>query len=138
MAQGISIGELSRRTGVAASTLRYYEGVGILQAPLRQGGKRRYGRRAVEQVEAVKTAKALGFSLEEIRTLVAGLDQDHGSIAEWAPMARRKIEELDQRIEAAKRMKDYLERSVDCRARTADECRCPAYNVLALGLRRRG
>ncbi|MBA1149187.1 MerR family transcriptional regulator [Ectothiorhodospiraceae bacterium WFHF3C12] len=137
MAQGISIGELSRRTGVSASTLRYYESLGILQAPLRQGGKRRYGPRSVEQVEAVKTAKQLGFSLPEIRTLVAGLSGAHGSITGWRPMAQRKIEELEQRIEAAQKMKHYLERSVDCDARTADECGCPAYSVLALGLRRR-
>lgn len=134
MAREMSIGELARRTGVTASTLRYYESLGILEAPPRRGGKRRYPAASVERVEAVKTARDLGFSLEETRVLVQALARGHGTIEDWGPMARRKIDELDARIAAAQRMKRYLQASVDCAARTPSECDCPAYPLIALGL----
>ncbi|HEX2211710.1 MAG TPA: MerR family transcriptional regulator, partial [Longimicrobium sp.] len=64
----LSIGEVARRTGVAASALRYWEDAGLLPAPRRVGGRRRYDADAVRRVEVLRSAQQAGFTLAEIRT----------------------------------------------------------------------
>ena len=68
----MTIGELSRTTGVPASTIRYYERIGILPAPKRTSGKRLYSLDAVDRMSVVKLAQACGFRLDEMRLLVSG------------------------------------------------------------------
>ena len=67
----IAIGELARRTGLASSALRYYERVGLLSPAGRAGGRRHYGASSAERVALIQLCQDAGFTLREIRALVA-------------------------------------------------------------------
>jgi MerR family transcriptional regulator, redox-sensitive transcriptional activator SoxR len=68
----MTIGELSLRTGITSSTLRYWEQVKVLPKPLRVGGQRRYSSEAIDLVQVLQLAEACGFSLSEVRRLQHG------------------------------------------------------------------
>ncbi len=67
---GIAIGELSRRTTCNVETIRYYERIGLLPSPDRQGRYRRYDARDVRRLTFVRRARELGFTLDEVRALL--------------------------------------------------------------------
>jgi DNA-binding transcriptional MerR regulator len=72
MSEGLSIGELAARTGVPPSTLRYYDRIGLVRAPHRSGGQRRYPPKSVRRVQAILLCQRSGFSLDEISKLLDG------------------------------------------------------------------
>ena len=71
MATTLTIGELARQADVAATTLRYYERIGLLQSPARIGGQRRYDDSILARLEVIRLCKAAGFALDEIQLLFA-------------------------------------------------------------------
>lgn len=83
MAFDFSIGEVARRTGVRPSALRYYEEAGILPAPARVGGRRRYDADVIRRVDLLRFAQQAGFTLDEIKTLFHGFSchADEGGTA---------------------------------------------------------
>lgn len=84
----LSIGELSRRTGVHIETIRYYEKIGMLPKPRRTGGGRRaYGPDQTRLLAFIRRARELGFSLDEIRALLAIEQSNDGSCAEVRSIA---------------------------------------------------
>ena len=96
----VSIGELSRRTGVKVPTIRYYEEVGLMPAPPRTAGKqRRYGPAEVDRLNFIRHARELGFEVGAIRELLAMSAQPDRSCAEVDQIARRHLSEVDRRIE---------------------------------------
>ncbi len=66
----LSIGEVARQTGVRTSALRYYESLGLLPVPSRESGQRRYAPDVIKQVRFIQAAQEVGFSLEEMKTLL--------------------------------------------------------------------
>lgn len=68
--EGIPIGELSRRTGSKVETIRYYERIGLLPPPARHGRYRRYDVADLRRLAFVRRARELGFTLDEVRTLL--------------------------------------------------------------------
>jgi DNA-binding transcriptional MerR regulator len=107
----LPIGELARRAGTAPSALRYYERIGLLPPAERAGGKRRYVPASAERVALVRLYQDAGFTLNEIRQLVAADGRPRQS---WTPLAERKIAELDARIAEAQRAKALLEHALNC------------------------
>src|SRR2546425_11980165 len=74
MDQTLSIGQVARTTGVAATTIRYYEAIGVLPMPSRAAsGFRRYDQPGVERLRFVRRARALGLPLQELKTLVSSV-----------------------------------------------------------------
>src|SRR5215213_1133505 len=110
----VSIGELSRRTGVKVPTIRYYEQVGLMPAPPRTPGKqRRYGPAEVDRLNFIRHARELGFEVEAIRELLAMSAQPDRSCAE-----------VDQRIAHLTALRAELQRMVDaCGHGRVCECR---------------
>ena len=89
----ISIGELSRRTGVKVPTIRYYESVALMPSPARsEGQQRRYGKTEVSRLIFIRHARELGFEIETIRELLAMSAQPDQSCAEADRIARRPPE----------------------------------------------
>jgi len=81
MGQALTIGQLAQTTGVPAKTIRYYEAVGVLQAPGRNpSGYRLYTERGVDRLLFVRRARALGLSLRQLQTLTAALDGRGGAV----------------------------------------------------------
>jgi MerR family redox-sensitive transcriptional activator SoxR len=113
----MTIGEVAKQAGLRASAIRYYERVGLLPAPVRAGGQRRYDHRILTRLAVLRRAKNCGFTLDEARQLF----NDQGSPHErWQRVAGKKIVELDALAERIARMKDLLERR--CQCADLDEC----------------
>lgn len=105
----LKIGELSERTGVASSALRYYEELGLLAPTDRVSGHRRYGRDAVVVVGVILLLRDVGFTLSEIGELMRG----HAD-GTWRDVAQRKVAELDDRIAKATVARTALDHALHC------------------------
>jgi DNA-binding transcriptional MerR regulator len=120
----LTIGELARRTGVSASALRYYEEVGLLPAPRRASGQRRYPESAAAAVTVITLLSDAGFTLAEQRALIApGAGGD-----DWSEIAQRKLAELDQRIARAQAARAAISHALRCPRR--DAARRPDFHVV--------
>jgi DNA-binding transcriptional MerR regulator len=120
----LAIGELARRAGTATSALRYYERIGLLPRAERAGGKRHYPPSSAERLALVRLYQDAGFTLKEIRQLLAAGSGRRGG---WTPLAERKIAELDARIAEAQRAKTLLEHALACPHR--DLLTCPRFRA---------
>jgi DNA-binding transcriptional MerR regulator len=118
----VPIGELARRTGVAASALRYYERIGLLSPAARSGQRRHYQASSAERVALIRLYQDAGFTLAEIGRLLAAGRPGRRS---WGGLAERKIAELDARIADAQRAKKLIEHALECRHR--DLLTCPNF-----------
>ncbi len=104
----LRIGEVEARTGLPASTLRYYERAGLVSKAVRIGGARQYGARQLREIQFVHTAQQAGFSLEEIRRMMWGFPRGVSYSRRWEAMAKRKLPELAERIRKVERMRELL------------------------------
>lgn len=118
----LSIGAIARRAGLRVSAIRYYESVGLIEPAPRINGRRVYDESVFSSIALVQLAQAAGFTLGETRTLVSGFDRGTPASARWQTMARRKLADVRRRIEQAERMKQLLERLLQCRCETLEEC----------------
>jgi DNA-binding transcriptional MerR regulator len=107
----LTIGELSRRTGVATSALRYYDELDLLLPATRVSGRRRYPPDAVGMVGAILFLRDVGFTLDEIGELMAARAKSPSS---WRELARRKLAELDERIAHAQAARVAVEHAIAC------------------------
>jgi DNA-binding transcriptional MerR regulator len=107
----LTIGELARRTGAAPSALRYYEEIGLLAPAARVSGRRLYGPDAVGAVGAILLLSDVGFTLAEVKQLMAARSASPGS---WRELARRKLAELDERIAEAQTARVAVEHAIAC------------------------
>ena len=122
----VRAGEVARRAGVNAATLRYYERRGLLPAPARTpSGHRHYDEDAVRFLRAIKEAQAIGFTLAEIEEYLRVARSGPAS-AELRTRAAAKIDEIDARIARLRRMRDELARIVGCACDSLDHCTCGA------------
>jgi len=121
----ISIGELSRRTGVKVPTIRYYESVALMPAPPRSEGKqRRYAEPEVSRLIFIRHARELGFEIDAIRELLAMSAQPEQSCVEADRIARRHMSEVDRRISQLVALRTELQRMVDaCGHGRVSDCR---------------
>ncbi|MBK0399022.1 helix-turn-helix domain-containing protein [Limibaculum sp. M0105] len=112
------IGELADRTGVAVSTLRYYDEIGLLSSIGRRGLRRQFGPDAELQVALISLCKKAGFSLTEITAFLA--DADCRDLPRDA--LRERADQIDRQIRELGTMRDLLVHVADCPARTHLEC----------------
>jgi MerR family transcriptional regulator, redox-sensitive transcriptional activator SoxR len=115
MGDALTIGELAARTGLPASTLRYYDRIGLIPATSRSGGQRRYDPKVIQRVLAVTLCQRSGFTLEEIGRLLDGGRP-------WQALARRKVEELQGRIAELEQTTALLRSAMACGCRSLETC----------------
>lgn len=132
MVVSMSIGEISRRTGVPSSTLRYYESVGILPGPERVSGRRRYGDEVVSRLALIQLAQQAGFALVEIHDLFGDFTDPIGISARWRAIATRKLAEIESSIGRLQDMKALLEEGLRCRCLTLEDCTIVTGHVAAM------
>jgi DNA-binding transcriptional MerR regulator len=118
----IAIGEVARRTGVAPSAIRYYEAEGLLSGPARRGGKRAFAPQVIDHLNLIRTARELGFSVEDIRTLLRGFSPDTPPPVRWRRLAAEKLPEVDATIQRAQAMKRLLEKGLRCDCVSLEDC----------------
>ena len=114
----MDIAEVARRTGVAASTLRYYEEKGLIASVGRQGLRRRFDPRVLDQLALIALAKASGFSLDEIATMFA----PDGSPSLDRRMLSAKADEIDAMVTRLQAMSKGLRHAAVCPAPSHAEC----------------
>ncbi len=122
MTATFGIGEVARRAGVRASTVRYYEERGLIAPEGRSGGKRVYAQQAVERMALIAFAKEAGFSLDEIRELLAGFPDDTPAAIRWSKLAEAKLVELDAMSQRIELMRVALHKVSRCGCRDLDQC----------------
>lgn len=114
----LTIGELARQSGRSASSIRYYEQIGLLPEPVRVSGQRRYSRDTVRRLAVIHIAQHAGLSLDQIKAVLAGPDP----VAELRRAATAKLPEVSAMIERAALARDWLELAAICQCRELDEC----------------
>jgi DNA-binding transcriptional MerR regulator len=115
----LEIGELGRRVGLASSALRYYERAGLLTPDGRAKGRRFYGPATVERVALIRLFQDAGFTLAEIRVVIATGSRRHPS---WKRLMEAKLRELETSIARAQRAQSMIEHALGCRHRELSTC----------------
>ena len=109
----MKIGEAAAASGCHIETIRYYERVGLLPAPARtEGGYRQYTDGQVQRMRFITRGRELGFSLDEIRSLLALADDESLSCGDVDRLARQHLEEIRVRVRELNRMVRELERTI--------------------------
>jgi MerR family redox-sensitive transcriptional activator SoxR len=122
MIEDLAIGEVARRAGIQPSALRYYERIGLMPAPTRVSGRRRYSERTVQMLKVVQLAQSAGFTVAEIQILLHGFAPDTPPAARWQPLARQKLFELDALMARIQQMKHVLEAGLNCGCLRLEDC----------------
>jgi len=120
--QLLTIGELARRTGRRASSIRYYEQIGLLPEPGRVGGQRRYQPDSVRTLAVIDTAQRAGLSLDEIKALLGAGQGSRDAVEELRSIAARKVPQVTAMIERAVLVRNWLEQASRCECPTLEEC----------------
>ena len=123
----LTIGEVAREAGVAATTLRYYEQIGLVPPAARVGGQRRYDEPVLARLEVIRLCKSAGFALEEIQLLFA--DDAPGRPASRA-LAEAKLAEIDTRMESLARAREVIQWGMRCTCPSIDACTCGIHRTL--------
>lgn len=118
----LGIGQLSRETGLPASTIRYWERIGVLPRPMRVSGQRRYQAESRWRLAVLRLAKECGFTLQEMRELARGFGADAVPMLRWREMAGRKLIEIDERLARLGAMRALIERVAQCQCPDWSEC----------------
>ena len=120
----MSIGQVARAAGVAATTLRYYEREGVLSPSLRsRAGYRLYDRQAVEQLDFIRSAQAVGFTLGDIRTLLAFDGTHKGTLKkEVQALIETRLGELAQKMSHLRRVQAALAKALQNCQHSEGEC----------------
>ncbi len=128
---GLTIGKVARRAGLAIDTVRYYERESLLEKPGRtSSGYRQYPADAVARLRFIRQAKELGFTLSEIRELLALKVAPGKSCADVRARAEAKIADIEQRVAQLNRMKRALTKlAVACSGR-GPTSECPILDAM--------
>lgn len=120
----LTIGELSRQTGVKVPTIRYYEQIGLLAEPLRtEGQQRRYETEAVRRLNFIRHARELGFEVEAIRQLLDLTGTPERSCGDVHEITKAHLWEVKDKIARLTALRDELEAMVAHDHRKISECR---------------
>ena len=119
----ITIGELAKRAGVAASALRFYEAEGLLKSSRTAGQQRQFKRDALRRVAFIRAAQTVGLSLQDIRAAFVTLPRNRTPTkADWAQLSRAWQPLLDERIQTLTRLRDQLTSCIGCGCLSLKAC----------------
>jgi DNA-binding transcriptional MerR regulator len=131
----ISIGELSRQTGIKVPTIRFYEQIGLVESPPRtEGNQRRYGQAEIDRLNFIRNARELGFEMEDIRELLAMAAEPQASCHQADSIAMNHLREIDERITRLQALRGELSRMIS-ECGHGHICDCRIISVLAHPLR---
>jgi len=126
------IGEVARRSGVSAKTLRYYESIGLVEPAARSAsGYRHYGDDVLDRLAFIRSAQALGLTLGEIRSIVALRERGETPCGHVRQLLRERSEDISRTIRGLRALQNELERLVE-RADRLDPADCAPHNVCHL------
>ena len=120
----LTIGEVARRSGVAASALRFYEERGLIESERAGSGHRRYARPVLRRIAFIVFAQRVGLTLDEIGAELAKLPGDRAPTRrDWARLSSGWSARIDDRIAELQRLKVGLTECIGCGCLSLDRCR---------------
>jgi MerR family transcriptional regulator, redox-sensitive transcriptional activator SoxR len=120
----LTISEVSRRSGVAASALRFYEERGLIKSERIGSGHRRYPRAVLRRVAFIVFAQRIGLTLEEIGAELARLPDDRAPEgSDWAKLSSSWTRRIDEQIAELERLREGLTECIGCGCLSLDRCR---------------
>jgi MerR family transcriptional regulator, redox-sensitive transcriptional activator SoxR len=121
---GLTVGQLSGRSGVAVSALHYYEAEGLIRSRRTAGNQRRYSRDTLRRVAFIRAAQRVGLPLARIRQALAELPTERTpNRRDWARLSARWRDELNERIADLQRLRDALTGCIGCGCLSLTTCR---------------
>jgi MerR family redox-sensitive transcriptional activator SoxR len=119
----IAIGALAKRSGIAASALRFYESQGLIKSTRSAGGRRLFARDVLRRVAFIRVAQAVGLSLEDIHAALTRLpDQRTPTRLDWERLSRAWRPILDRRIDSLIRLRERLTSCIGCGCLSLKTC----------------
>ena len=119
----LTIGELSERSGIATSAIRYYEDRGLVDSRRTTGNQRRYERPMLRRLAFIRTAQRVGLSLEEVEEALATLPSNRTPTkADWSRLSRGWRPRLDAQIAQLERLRDTLDSCIGCGCLSLRKC----------------
>ena len=131
----MTIGDLASKSGVPASTIRYWERIGILPAAARTSGQRRYSQEDIHRLAVLTLARASGFRLDEMLHLIHGFSSKTPASQRWQLLASKKKTELNMQIAQLKAMRRIVDRLSDCKCVELSNCGLIAASVIGTSAR---
>lgn len=120
----LTVGQMATRSGVAVSTLHFYETRGLIRSRRTDGNQRRYTRDTLRQVAIIRVAQRVGIPLETIGTALAQLPEGRApTLADWTRLSKTWRAELDERIDQLTRLRDQLTDCIGCGCLSIERCR---------------
>jgi MerR family redox-sensitive transcriptional activator SoxR len=119
----LTVGQLSARSGVAITALRFYEAKGLISSQRNSGNQRRYARDVLRRVALIKTAQRLGIPLATIQTALKTLPQNRApNMDDWTRLSERWKTDLDERIHRLTALRDELNGCIGCGCLSMEAC----------------
>jgi MerR family redox-sensitive transcriptional activator SoxR len=124
LAEVLDIGEVARRSGVAASALRFYEDRGLISSERAGSARRRYPRPVLRRIAFIVFAQRVGLTLEEIGGELAKLPENRAPTRrEWSRLSDGWTARIDERIGELRRLRMGLTECIGCGCLSLDRCR---------------
>ncbi len=121
--QSLTVGDVARRSGVAVSTVHFYEGKGLIEGWRTSGNQRRYHRAVLRRIAIIRIAQRAGIPLATIREALADLPHDHVPNAEdWRRFSEAWREMLQERIDGLQQLRDQITGCIGCGCLSLEEC----------------
>lgn len=123
VSEGLSIGDIAARTGLAVSAIRYYEAEGLIAPWRNAAGRRRFQRADIRRLSFVMAAQQFGFTLPQIRAELDQLPRHRApNKADWARISATFRDGLDMRIAQLQRLRDTLDSCIGCGCLSLEVC----------------
>ena len=124
MSDELSIGDVSARSGLSVSAIRFYEEKGLVTATRTQGGQRRYRRDVLRRLAFVQVAQRVGLTLDEVAQALATLPAEGApSRRDWTALSATWRPRLDERIRLLEALRDELDSCIGCGCLSLARCR---------------
>jgi MerR family transcriptional regulator, redox-sensitive transcriptional activator SoxR len=119
----LTVGEVASRSGVAVSTLHFYEAKGLIQSFRTTGNQRRYAREVLRRVAIIRVAQRTGMDLAAIRKALKSLPRERTpNVADWKKLSAGWKNELNERIERLTHLRDQLDGCIGCGCLSMGAC----------------
>ena len=119
----LTVSEVARRSGFAASALRFYEREGLIEATRTSGGQRRYRRSTLRRLAFIRAASNVGLSLDEVRTELGRLPSNRTPTkADWQRISAHWRTRLDEQVAALEALRDKLDSCIGCGCLSLKQC----------------
>lgn len=121
--ESLSVGEVAKRSGVAVSTVHFYESKALIQSWRNSGNQRRFNKDVLRRVAVIKSAQRIGISLQGIQEAMATLPENRTpNKQDWGRLSRHWRKELDERIRQLNQLRDELGECIGCGCLSLKAC----------------